>query len=114
MDKICVVDFDGTICEFAFPEMGEPKKGVKEALTKIREMGYEIHIFSCRTNVELFKHPIDRQEQVREMKKYMDKFEIPYDQILNKDKPLGHIYIDDRAIGFRDDWEKAVEEMREL
>ncbi len=111
MNKVLLLDFDGTICDFAYPEMGEPKKGVKEALQKLRNMGFFIHILSCRTNVEIQKYPIDRTMQVRAMKEYLDKHEIPYDEVLNKDKPLAIWYIDDRAIGFRDDWSKVVEEI---
>lgn len=112
MDKVVLVDFDGTICDFAYPEMGYPKRGVREALQKIKDMGYKIHILSCRTNTELHKYPSDRIQQVRMMEAYLKEHEIPYDKVLNKDKPLAHFYIDDRAIGFRDDWERVIEEMK--
>ena len=112
MNKICVIDFDGTISEFAYPDMGKPKEGVKEALQAIKDMGYEIHILSCRTNVEIHKFPIDRQEEVRHMKEYLEEHEIPYDEVLNKDKPLATWYIDDRGIGFRDNWKDIVEEIK--
>ena len=46
------------------------------------------------------------------METYLKKYEIPYDQVLNKDKPIANFYIDDRGIGFRDDWEKVLEEMK--
>ena len=91
--------------------MGEPKKGVKEALQKLKVLGYEIHIASCRTNHELKKYPIDRQEQVRAMEAYLEKHEIPYDVVLNNDKALGIWYIDDRAIGFRNNWDEVVKEI---
>lgn len=111
MSKIVVVDFDGTIAEFAYPAIGSPKAGVKEALQKLKDMGYEIKILSCRTDSELHKYPIDRQEQVRMMEVYLKEHEIPYDIVLNKDKPIAEWYIDDRAIGFRDNWEAVVEEI---
>lgn len=114
MNKIAVIDFDGTITSSSYPDTKEPQRGIKEALTKMQRMGYDIHILSCRTSPDLFPHPIDRQEQVRLMKQYMDKYELPYDQILNKDKPIAHIYIDDRGVGFRGDWDKVVEEMESM
>jgi len=93
--------------------MGKPTKGVKEALQKIRDKGCYIRIFSCRTSIEVCRHPIDRSEQVRKMEAYLDEHEIPYDEVLNKDKPIG-IYIDDKAIGFRDNWDQVLEEMENL
>ena len=113
MSKIVNLDFDGTIADFKFPSIGEPKKGVKESLQKIKDLGYYIRIFSCRTSHEVFKYPIDRQEQVRLMEKYLDKNEIPYDEVLNLNKPLG-IFIDDSAIGYRGDWEKTLKEFEEM
>lgn len=113
MNKVVVCDFDGTICVFDYPGMGDPQPGVKEALQKLKDMGYEIHIASCRTNHDLKKYPIDRREQVRAMEAYLDKHEIPYDVVLNNDKALGVWYIDDRGIGFRGDWNKVVEEIED-
>ena len=111
MNKVAIIDFDGTITHFSYPEMGDPQPGVKEALQKIKDMGYEIHIASCRTNHELKKYPIDRTMQVRAMEEYLNEHEIPYDVVLNNDKALGVWYIDDRGIGFRGDWSKVVEEI---
>ena len=110
MEKVLNIDFDGTIADFSFPSMGEVKKGAKEALIKMKEMGYYIRIFSCRTSEEVFKYPIDRQQQVRKMEDYLTKNEIPFDEVLNINKPIG-IFIDDNAIGFRGDWKKALEEI---
>ena len=111
MRKVACIDFDGTIAKFSYTHIGEPKEGVKEALQKIKDMGYEIHILSCRTSIDLNKYPIDRQQQVRDMAKYLDDHEIPYDKILDENKPVAHWYIDDRAIGFRDNWDKIIEEI---
>lgn len=111
MDKVLCIDFDGTICDFDYPEMGEPKAGIKEAFQRLKDRGWTIHILSCRTNVELKKYPIDRTMQVREMKEYLDKHEIPYDEVLNKDKPLAVWYIDDRGISFQDNWDEIVKEI---
>jgi len=109
--KVAVIDFDGTICDHAFPECGEPKSGVAEALKKLQDKGYEIHILSCRTCVDLNKHPIDRREQIKTMEAYLNEHSIPYNVVLNKDKPIADVYIDDRAIGFRDNWDAIVESL---
>ena len=111
MSKVVICDFDGTICEFAYPDMGPPKEGAKDALQKIKDMGYEIHIASCRTSHEVNKYPIDRKEQVRLMEEYLKEHSIPYDLVLNNDKALGTWYIDDRGVGFRDNWGDVVKEI---
>ncbi len=111
MSKVIVVDFDQTINSSRYGQLGKPTKGVKEAFQKFKDMGFEIHILSCRTSPDVHRHPIDRQEEVREMIGYLDLYEIPYDVVLNKDKPVAHWYIDDRAIGFRGDWEVVIKEI---
>ena len=111
MDKIAIIDFDGTICDHEFPNAGAPKAGVAEALRKLQRKGYTIHIHSCRTSEELTKHPIERQEQVKTIERYMNEHRIPFDKVLNKFKPIAHVYIDDRAIGFRDNWSEIAESL---
>ena len=60
MDDIVAVDLDGTICKWSgFPDIGEPEPEVKKYLQEIKELGFEIHIYTCRTSRELFKYPID-------------------------------------------------------
>jgi len=112
ISKIITVDFDGTICDFNYPNIGAPKEGVKEALRELKDMGYEIHILSCRTNPELKKYPIDRQEQVRMMEKYLTDHDIPFDVVLNEFKPLALFYIDDRAIEYRGDWKEVIRKVK--
>ena len=44
-----VIDFDGTICEHKFPDIGEPMPGVKEALETLKKSGFRIIVHTCRT-----------------------------------------------------------------
>jgi hypothetical protein len=46
------------------------------------------------------------------MEEYLNKHEIPYDIVLNEFKPLASFYIDDRAIGFRNNWLQVIEEIK--
>jgi hypothetical protein len=111
MERIACVDFDGTITHFSFPEMGEPQPGVRENLQKLKDMGYTIHIYSCRTNIDLYPSLDAREKSVQNMKDYLDEHEIPYDKVLCNDKPLAIWYIDDRSIGFRGNWEDVIKEI---
>ncbi len=102
-----VVDFDGTICDFEFPEMGKPKKGVRESLEKLQKKGYKIVIHSVRTSRcwEDHKESNDNTQEkaIEDIQNYMNENKIPYDYIYTPDKPLATYYIDDRAVWFNDD-----------
>lgn len=47
--KIIAVDFDGTLCEDKWPEIGEPKIEVIDYLKTLGELGHKIILWTCRT-----------------------------------------------------------------
>jgi len=103
-----VIDFDGTVCKFAFPGVGPPEPNVKEALTKLKELGYKICIHSVRTATYWGG---DREHHIQVIEKYMKENELPYDEILidkSMDKPIAVAYIDDRAIRYEGNWLEIV------
>jgi hypothetical protein len=113
------VDFDGTICEFAYPDIGPPKPGVREALTRLRELGYEVIIYSCRTanwHPDIFLKPgeqncrAEHREVVHAMRDFLDEHNIPYDAIDygNKGKPTADFYIDDKGVRYDNNWPEVV------
>jgi alpha-D-ribose 1-methylphosphonate 5-triphosphate synthase subunit PhnI len=117
-----MVDFDGTIVDFAFPEIGALKAGVKEALGKLKER-YTIVISSCRSSA-LFKkpnpeeaipgqRPADGRDYTKEMENFLNAYEVPYDRIDRGDegKVVAVAYIDDRGIRFENNWAEIVEKM---
>lgn len=124
MQKTIAVDFDDTICDSLFPDCGEPKKGVKEALQKFRELGFLILIHTCRTchwhyNIFGGSRDIPTMERpaVVNMKEWLYKHQIPFDDIDDgsKGKPLADYYCDDKAIRFENNWDEIVKfvELRE-
>jgi len=106
--KVVVVDFDGTICGFAFPESGPPEPYVKEALQAMQNAGLKIHIHSVSTNSNWGKD--NALDNVFRIAQYMKKFDLVYDEICLDDKPFASAYIDDRGVAYRGDWIKAAEE----
>lgn len=109
------VDFDGTICDFAYPDIGKPKAGVREALQRFLELGYEVIIYSCRTcswDTEIFGggEPMARKV-VKQMIEFLNDHKIPYTAIDDgsKGKPTAEYYIDDKAIRFQDNWHEIAE-----
>jgi hypothetical protein len=94
------IDFDHTIVHG-----DKPIAGVKDALHKIRDAGHKILIHSCNGSDWI--------------KKVMDQNELPYDYIWNssehdKGKPVCAAYIDDRAVAFDGDWDKALQDLHKL
>jgi len=110
MNRNICIDFDKTICN----EDGSPTYGVKRALQKIKSRGFLIFIYTCRTNNFLNKHSIDKITRIKQIEKYLNKYKIPFDVVLNNDKPIAFAYVDDRAIGFRGDWSKVLREIAQL
>lgn len=110
---IVCVDFDGTIVDNRYPAIGELKTGVREALTRLKELGFYIIIYSCRTCRWMpQKYPPEVSERcAAEMKTFLDEQQIPYDEIDDgkKGKPFADYYIDDRAVRFEDNWSEIAE-----
>ena len=48
--EFVAVDFDGTLCENAFPEIGEPRPFVIEYVKRLADTGAKIILHTCREN----------------------------------------------------------------
>jgi len=99
------VDFDGTIAQYkGYAGRGvflDPNPGAADALRALKAKGWDIIVFTCRTEVD-------------DLRAYLDAHGIPHDAInvgLDKSfessgKVYADIYLDDRAVTFRD-WPHA-------
>jgi len=114
-EKIVIIDFDGTICTYEFPGVGTPQPSVREALLKLKELGYQIHIHSCRTATYWGRGAEERNHQITVIHDFMEENDLPYDKIiLNVDKPVAELYIDDRGIGYRGSWLDVIRQVELL
>lgn len=53
-DKLLfAVDFDGTLCENAYPNVGEPKLDVINKIKELQSQGHQFVLWTCRENCEL-------------------------------------------------------------
>ena len=98
--KTVAIDFDGTIVEHMFPEIGAIKKNVVDKMKEWYEQGHTIIIWTCRTD-----------QYAEEARKFLDDNEIPYHYFNeNPTNPLGDwcrkiladVYLDDRALNVDD------------
>lgn len=55
---IVAVDFDGTLCENAYPEIGAPKQEVIDAVKSYRKYGWRVVLWTCR-NREQLEHALE-------------------------------------------------------
>lgn len=53
MSKIIAVDFDGTLCDSKYPELGEPIWPVINAVLREQKNGAQIILWTCRCGTEL-------------------------------------------------------------
>ena len=110
MKQTVVFDFDGVIHSYKSGWQGttiipdEPVEGIKEAIAKIREAGYEVVVVSTRCENYYGQMAITE---------YLKKHDIEVDKIL-KEKPPAIVYIDDRAICFDGNAGSLLEKIRKF
>ena len=97
--KIIAVDFDGTLCENKWPEIGDPNLPLIEYLKKQQNLGNKVILWTCRTN-----------ELLRKAELWCAAFGLRFDAVNenllgvvakmggDSRKIFAHEYIDDRAV----------------
>ena len=102
------IDFDGTIVEDKYPQIGVLQSGAKDTLQRLHKEGHKIIIWTCRSG-----------DLLVEALNFLLWHDIPFDQVNdnlreniehyggNSRKVCADVYIDDRNL-FSDktDWEQ--------
>lgn len=99
-----IIDLDGTICteERQFSRsLAKPLPDAIESIKKLYNEGHTIIIYSARTWME-FEMTTD----------WLKRHEVPYHQLI-MGKPIGDVWIDDRALRF-DTWKNITQELDKL
>ena len=113
---IIAVDFDCCIAHYkewkGIDIFGEPIEGAKEALIKLKNQGHRIIIFTCRAPTP-------------KLQNYLKTHSIPFDAINEnpwtwledsdptiKRKIPADIYIDDKALTFKGDWNRTFADVQ--
>ena len=100
---IIAIDFDGTIVDHEYPEIGSLKYGAVKALKSFKKAGHQIIIWTCRQG--------DDERQVR---LFLRKNKIPFDTVntpipgfdLATRKIYADVYIDDKGIKYANNWDE--------
>jgi uncharacterized HAD superfamily protein len=96
-----VIDMDGTICteEKTYSRaLAKPLPGAVENINKLYDEGHIVLIYSARTWME-YEMTYD----------WLCKYNIKFHQLI-LGKPIGDVWIDDRAINFKS-WASASEDI---
>lgn len=103
------VDFDGTLCEYAFPKIGKQSQEHKELLAiliKLKEEGHKIILWTNRGDNEQYKSLTEAVEWCRSKGLEFDAINenLPDQKKLSGYSPkiMADYYIDDRALQFGD------------
>ena len=101
-DKMIIaVDFDGTLCQEAYPEIGEPIQETIDLVRHLHSLGDTIILYTCRTDKYL-------TEAVEWCKQHKIPIDYVNENVPEKAKRYGadcrkisaDIYIEDRSINF--------------
>lgn len=95
---IICVDFDGTLCEHAFPDIGEPKKEIINSLIELRKLGNKLILWTCRENNHLEQAKEWCGKQGLEFDAVNHGLECEFTHLGPGRKPYAHLYLDDKAI----------------
>lgn len=108
---IIAVDFDGTLAENKYPEIGKPMQGAVESMKRLYNDGHYLIIWTCRTG-ELLKDAIN----------WLLAEGIPFHRVNDHNpenlaeyggdgglKIYADVYIDDKNLGGFVGWYDAME-----
>jgi hypothetical protein len=115
--KRAMIDLDGTIHKYSkgFQDgsiYDEPFKGARETINWLRNLGYEIVIFTTRACEEANNEfGQDQATQVQNVKNWLSDNNIYFDKVTGE-KLAADFYIDDKAIHIDNgDWKKVKKEI---
>lgn len=103
------VDFDGTLCNYSFPEIGEQTDDQKALLKRLIEMradGHKLILYTCRGDNDEYKCLTEAIEWCREKGLEFDSINENIPGFKKKSgfspKPVADIYLDDKALNNQD------------
>ena len=109
LSRTVCLDFDGVLHSYRSGWCGAeiipdpPIHGTQEAVARLREQ-YRVVVYSARCHTE---------EGRRAMENWLHKHEIIVDEVCEH-KPPALVYVDDRAIRFRGNWDDVLSEIRQF
>lgn len=112
-DKIITIDFDGTVVQEGFPNIGEFLPGAKETIIDLHKAGYKLILWTCRTDAHLDENNQPGNFLLKalafleknDLLLYFHEVNDNYDKTCDGRKVYAHYYIDDRNLGGFPGWD---------
>ena len=109
------VDFDGTLCNYAFPQIGEQSDEHKELISLLKGLrvaGHKLILYTCRGNnqehlslTEAIAWCLDQGLEFDSINENIPDFQKKSGP---SPKPVADIYLDDKALNIKD-WRSLYE-----
>lgn len=108
---IIAIDFDGTIVEDRFPQIGELRPGAVEAIQYFRQRGFYLILWTCRTDKRLAEAAQFCGENGLHFDAYNSSCPSNIDKFSGNDtrKVYADLYIDDKTHAPLPSWPELVE-----
>ncbi|EKY02405.1 hypothetical protein HMPREF9134_00481 [Porphyromonas catoniae F0037] len=113
---IIAIDFDGTICQNKYPDIGEPMPHAIESVRELHQAGHYLILWTCRQG-----------EQLNEALQWCEENGLSFHAVndhnpdnlklfggVGGNKVYADIYIDDKNIGGFVGWQRAMELIKEI
>ncbi len=112
---IVMVDFDGTLCRWSYPDMGEPEPGARHFMKSLITRGLRPIVWSCRTSPE-FNTEDEVADVITRIGRWCQKWNIPYHAIDcgQSGKRLCLAYVDDRNAQYTGQWAPVLRRIDRL
>lgn len=107
------VDFDGTLHDGAFPNIGNPADGAVEAMRALHKEGHYLILWTCRCGdrlTEAINWLLESGIPFHRVNEHEPSNLAKYDS--NARKVYAHLYIDDRQIGGLPSWTEILDYVR--
>lgn len=107
--KTIAVDFDGTLCDYDFPSIGNQTKDQKELVNKLIQLkskGHKLILYTCRGDNEEYPCLTDAIKWCKAQGLEFDSINKNISGFKKKSgpspKPVADIYLDDKAVNVKD------------
>lgn len=101
-------DLDGTLAHYTewkgLDHIGDPLPGTVKVVNKLVDLGYDVVIFTTRTNPEQNKEPVEQLKQ--RIYVWLDDNGFSSEVRVTEYKPIALLYVDDHCMGIEanSDW----------